>query len=134
MTGWPETRLTDLLGTKHPIIQAPMAGASTPEMAAAAANAGALGSLGVALDAPQRIAEEIRGAKALTNGALNLNFFCHQPPEMDPVKIEGAKAALTPFYAEYDLGTPDDPIATPPFDEDRLDIVLAASPRVVSFH
>ena len=83
-----------------------MAGASTPEMAAAAANAGALGSLGVALDAPERIVEEIRAAKVLTNGALNLNFFCHRPPEMDQAKIECAKSALAPFYAEFDLGTP----------------------------
>ena len=134
MTDWPDTRLTDLLGIAHPIIQAPMAGASTPEMAAAAANAGALGSLGVALDAPNRVAAEIGAAKALTNGALNVNFFCHRPPELNRAKIDAAKAALAPLYAEFDLGDPADPVATPPFDEDRLEVVLAASPRVASFH
>ena len=46
---WKDRRLCDLLDIDHPIIQAPMAGASTPEMAAAAANAGALGSLGAAM-------------------------------------------------------------------------------------
>jgi nitronate monooxygenase len=32
---WPDRRLTDLLGIEHPVIQAPMAGPSTPEVAAA---------------------------------------------------------------------------------------------------
>jgi NAD(P)H-dependent flavin oxidoreductase YrpB (nitropropane dioxygenase family) len=31
---WPDRRLTDLLGIKHPIIQAPMAGSATPELPA----------------------------------------------------------------------------------------------------
>ena len=35
------------LGIELPIIQAPMAGVSTPEMAAAVSNAGGLGSIGV---------------------------------------------------------------------------------------
>jgi nitronate monooxygenase len=32
---WPRPVLVDLIGIKHPIIQAPMAGASTPALAAA---------------------------------------------------------------------------------------------------
>ena len=43
---WPNHRLLDLLGIDHPIIQAPMAGASTPALAAAVSNAGALGGFG----------------------------------------------------------------------------------------
>ncbi len=40
------------LGIRTPIIQAPMAGVSTPALAAAVTNAGGLGSLGVgAMDA-----------------------------------------------------------------------------------
>jgi nitronate monooxygenase len=35
------------LGVRTPIVQAPMAGISTPAMAAAVTNAGALGSIGV---------------------------------------------------------------------------------------
>ncbi len=31
---WPDTRLSELLGIEHPIIAAPMAGASTPALAA----------------------------------------------------------------------------------------------------
>ena len=37
---WPKTELIDLLKIAHPIIQAPMVGASTPELVAAVSNAG----------------------------------------------------------------------------------------------
>ena len=43
---WPRQALIDLLGIEHPIIQAPMAGASTAALAAAVSNAGALGGFG----------------------------------------------------------------------------------------
>jgi nitronate monooxygenase len=39
--------LLDLLGIRLPIIQAPMAGVSSPAMAAAVTEAGALGSIGI---------------------------------------------------------------------------------------
>lgn len=39
--------LTRKLGIRVPVIQAPMAGVSTPEMAAAVSDAGGLGSIGV---------------------------------------------------------------------------------------
>jgi nitronate monooxygenase len=46
---WSSDRLQKLFGIEHPIVQAPMAGASTPAMAVAVANAGGLGSLGCAM-------------------------------------------------------------------------------------
>jgi nitronate monooxygenase len=39
--------LLEILGIDLPIIQAPMAGVSSPAMAAAVSNAGALGSIGL---------------------------------------------------------------------------------------
>ena len=133
--GWPRRDLADLFGVEHPIIQAPMAGASTPEMAAAVANRGGVGSLGVALKSPDGAVEEIRAAQGLTNRALNVNFFCHEPPETDAAKIADATARLAPFYEEYGLGEPVAPHeASLPFNEAMLEVVLAASPRVASFH
>ena len=52
------TRLTDRLGLEHPIILAPMGGATTVELAAAACEAGALGFLASAYLAPETIREE----------------------------------------------------------------------------
>ena len=51
MSRWP-TRLCDLLGIAHPIIQAPMAGFTMAPLAAAVSNAGGLGSLGTATSDP----------------------------------------------------------------------------------
>jgi nitronate monooxygenase len=45
---WNDQRLLDLLDIEHPILQAPMAGATTPELVAAVNGAGGLGSFGAA--------------------------------------------------------------------------------------
>ena len=41
MSTWPDTRILDLLGIEVPIIQAPMAGATTTAMVIAAPQGGA---------------------------------------------------------------------------------------------
>jgi nitronate monooxygenase len=52
MSTIPIAKLLDRLNISRPIIQAPMAGVSSPAMAAAVSEAGGLGSLGVgAMDA-----------------------------------------------------------------------------------
>lgn len=129
-----DRRLIERLGLKHPIFQAPMAGASSPAMAAAAANAGALGAVAPALMTAAATREAWAEARGATNGALSLNFFCHAPPRRDAAREEAAQARLAPWYAELGLGPPAAPAATPPFDEERLEIVLAAAPAAVSFH
>ena len=70
---WPTTELMDLFGIDVPIIQAPMAGSSTPELAAAVSNAGGLGSLGCAMMSPERTGEEV--AKTM----MATNTFCSLP-------------------------------------------------------
>ena len=49
---WPNRRLMDLFKIEHPIVLAPMAGAMDWELAAAAAEGGALGSLPCAMLTP----------------------------------------------------------------------------------
>jgi NAD(P)H-dependent flavin oxidoreductase YrpB (nitropropane dioxygenase family) len=48
---WPDRRLLDLLSVDMPIIQAPMAGITTPAMIRGVARAGGLGSLPLGGDA-----------------------------------------------------------------------------------
>ena len=54
---WKSNKLTELLGIELPIIQAPMAGSTTPELAAAVTNAGGLGSLGCAFMTPDEFTD-----------------------------------------------------------------------------
>lgn len=70
--------LLNLLGVERPIIQAPMAGVSTPELAAAVSNSGGLGSLGVGASNVAQARVMIRATRALTARAFNVNLFCHR--------------------------------------------------------
>ena len=62
-----KTALTDRLGLDLPIVQAPMAGTSTPALAAAVSNAGALGSISIASVDAVEGQRQIQALKALTD-------------------------------------------------------------------
>src|SRR5690242_20752159 len=53
------------LGIEHPLIQAPMAGSTSPALVAAVSNAGALGSLGAGYLEPQAILDQAAQLGAL---------------------------------------------------------------------
>ena len=123
------------LGLEAPIVQAPMASSTTPALVAAVSNAGGLGSHGCASLAPEKLTEEIAAIRSRTTRGFNLNFFTHQAPVPDAAKEAAMAALLEPYHAELGLG--DVPTARDsmvPFDRDRLDILLADPPQVVSFH
>jgi nitronate monooxygenase len=130
-------RLSDLLGITLPIVQAPMAGATTPAMAIGAALAGGLGSLPCAQYTPDQAREAVAAFRAAAPGLpVNLNFFSHQTPAPDPVAALVWRAKLAPYYVEAGL----DPTQTPPnagrapFDEAFCAVVEEIRPEVVSFH
>jgi nitronate monooxygenase len=133
---WLDRRILDLFGIDLPIIQAPMAGAVSSEMAIAVSATGGLGSLPCAF----LTADEIRAAVSLirsqTTQPINLNFFCHQPPVFDAKRDLAWRTRLAPYYAEFGLNA-DPPTAAsllPAFDDARCDLVIELAPTVVSFH
>ena len=135
MTDWTRNRLTERLGIRYPIIQAPMAGASTPEMAAAVTRAGGMGSLGVALQSSDATRADCQAIRTATNGAYNINFFVHQDAVPDPARGEAMRQQLAPYYQEFGLGeVPAAEVSSLPFNEDHLAVVLEEMPPVVSFH
>ena len=133
---WPDRRLLDLLHIEYPIVQAPMAGAMDWELVAAAADAGALGSLPCAMLSPEQVREQVGKIRAHTDKPFNLGFFCHTPPPTDGVAEATWRRRLAPYYKELGL----DPEALTnapnrtPFDPAMCDVVVAARPVVVSFH
>lgn len=134
---WPDSRLTDLLGIEHPIIQAPMAGTSTPALAAAVSNAGGLGSHGCATLSPEKLQEDMTALRRATNAPTNLNFFCHDLKGMSDTAHDALLAELTPDYVQANVAAPDTlpgPASITPFDQTRLDLLLAHPPAVASFH
>jgi nitronate monooxygenase len=132
---WPQTRLTELLGIACPIVQAPMAGFSTPALAAAVSNAGGLGSLGSAMLDPEQLRAGLRDLRAATNRPVNANFFVHARPTEDAARRTRMQARLRPYYDELGITLPEQPPEPPPpFDDARLEVVLDERPGVVSFH
>lgn len=129
--------LKERLGLALPLIQAPMAGVSTPEMAAAACDAGALGSIAVGnTDAAgaRAMIDEVRGRTAR---AFNVNLFVHAPPIRDAARETAWLDALEPVFARFD--------ARPPTrlrtiyrslaeDPDMVAMLRETRPPVVSFH
>jgi nitronate monooxygenase len=128
--------LTRLLGTTHPIIQAPMAGVQGSAMTVAVSNAGGLGSLPCAMLTPDALRAELKLIKAQTNQPYNVNFFCHTLPLHDGAKEAAWRNALAPYYAEHGI----DPAAIAagagrtPFSHDVADVLEVFKPPVVSFH
>lgn len=129
--------LLRLLGIEKPIIQAPMAGVSTPALAAAVSNAGGLGSLGVGAMNAAGARKAIRDTRALTAKPFNINVFCHSPATADERVERQWLNWLAPQFEKYG--------ATPPaslseiytsfvVDAAMLEVFLEEKPAVVSFH
>lgn len=130
---WLANELTAMLGIRYPLIQAPMAGISTPAMAAAVGEQGALGSIGGGMLSPDRLQEQIRTARGLSGEPLNVNLFAPQEPVDPGDSIERMQDALAPWRERLGLGEPSPP--RPPhfgFDE-QLAVVLEELPEVFSF-
>jgi nitronate monooxygenase len=132
MVGWPDRRLLDLVGTKFPIIQAPMAAAGGVELCIAAIEGGALGSLPCALLSRQQVRSQVAEVRSRVSGPLNLNFFCHKMPE--PVDDSAWRALLRPYYDEYGVESGNGGALRLPFDTEMCAAVEELRPEVVSFH
>ncbi|MEH6491838.1 NAD(P)H-dependent flavin oxidoreductase [Halopseudomonas sp.] len=129
-------RLESLLGTRLPIIQAPMAGVQNSALALAVCRAGGLGSLPCAMLSAEALVQELGVLSADAAGPWNLNFFAHQTPSADAQREQHWRSALAPYYAELNLDI--DAIkpgaGRRPFDAATLELIAPFRPPVVSFH
>lgn len=93
-----KTRVTELLGTKYPVIQGGMAWVAEYHLAAAVSNAGGLGLIGAASAPPEIVQQQIREAKKLTDKPFGVNVMLLNPnaPEVAQIVIEeGVKVVTT---------------------------------------
>lgn len=133
---WPDRRILDLIGIELPIIQAPMAGPVLSEMVIAVSEAGGLGSLPCALLTADQMRAELGAIRQRTSRPINVNFFCHRPPQVDPRREAGWRRRLERYYVELGLD-PNAPVPQAtrrPFDDAACDLVAEFHPEVVSFH
>lgn len=126
--------LTTLLGLRHPLIQAPMAGgATTPELVAAVSNAGALGSFAAATLSPAALREGVARVRQLTDRPFNVNLFVLDEPAPSDDEVARAQARLDPLRAELGLPQGGRPARFCEDNRAQLETLIELAPPVVSF-
>jgi nitronate monooxygenase len=119
-----------------PLIQAPMAGGiTTPQLVAAVANHGGVGSFGFAYSTPEKIHADLLAAQSLTSGPINANFFVFSPVRLPSEQIQ--KNAMQALHSLSVGGVQSLSIPAEPFYPslmDQLEPVWKARPAILSFH
>jgi nitronate monooxygenase len=133
---WPDRKILDLFHIRLPIVQAPLAGFGTPELAIGAGQAGALASLPCASLSPDQIRAGVAAIRKAVAGPLNLNFFCHEAIAPNPEREAAWRSRLLPHYRELGLdpNTPSPAGGRKPFDDMQCALVEELRPDVASFH
>ena len=94
--------LLDTLKLTYPIVQAPMAGATTPELAATVSNFGGLGSLGSGMTTPDVLTSQIDTIKSLTDRPFMINLMVLS--EQDSTTFDTAMPAwLSQYYQDNNI-------------------------------
>lgn len=130
--GWPDRRFAELLGSRLPIVAAPMAGAAGVGLAIAAIEGGAVGSLPCAMLTPDEARAQASEVRSACEGPLNLNFFCHDMP--GGADESAWRALLRPYYEELGVGPGGEGPVRRPFDPAMCAAVEDIRPALVSFH
>ena len=87
------TRVTEMLGIEHPIVQGGMQWVGMAEMASAVSNAGGLGVLtGLTQPSPQALSEEIERCRSMTNKPFGVNLTVL--PTINPPDYKGYAQAI----------------------------------------
>jgi nitronate monooxygenase len=128
------TALCDLLGIRHPILLAGMAGGpTTPELVAAVSRAGGLGTFGAAMMTVDALTAAVGRARELTDAPIGVNVLLAKPTPPVAGAPDPAEALAG---ARAELGV--DPAAAPPAmpapgsPEDLVAAALEAGARAVT--
>lgn len=126
---------TEGLGIVYPIIQAPMLGVTSPEMVAAVANEGGLGSLPVGGLAPDVAIKLIRQTKALTDKPFAVNLFTHDIPDVDVQQAERMQAFLIEIAGKEGIELKKEPVDGYKWYtyRDHIQLLLDEGIKIVSF-
>lgn len=115
-----------------PIIQAPMAGVTSPSFVAACCEAGVLGFIGAGYLNGEETQAFIQDVKKLTNKAFGVNLFVQEEPMIDIQVLYEARMALQPIYDE--LGIESIPtVVSKELFEGQIQAIIDENVSVVSF-
>lgn len=133
---WSKNAIIDLLGIEHPIIQAPMSGASTAALAAAVSNAGALGGFGGTDSSPEELREVIRAIRQRTSNPFIINLYLDRTESYHRVAAHevALKAGLALAHGELKAGEVPDPVDLLGKFDDQIAVVIEENVPVLSSH
>jgi nitronate monooxygenase len=130
------TNASKLLQVDYPIIQAPMLGVTTPDMVAAIAHEGGLGSLPVGGLSPEKTLQLIKETKSKSSKSFSVNLFAHEiTASVDTDELNRMQDFLEKVCLEYNLPFERKEIADFKFYsyEDQIDILINENIPIVSF-
>ena len=133
---WPDRRILDLFKIEHPILLGPMASAVDERLAIAVAQGGGLGAIPCAMLTADQLCEQLGKFRAATKAPVNVNFFCHTPPQLNNAREVRWRERLKPYYEELGID-PAAPVPTSnraPFDDAFCAVIEDLRPEIVSFH
>jgi enoyl-[acyl-carrier protein] reductase II len=93
-----KNRITDLLGVKYPIVQAPMGWIARAQLASAVSNAGGLGIIETSSGRLDEVREEVKKMRGLTDKPWGINVaqaFVRDPDIVSFVADQGVKFVTT---------------------------------------
>lgn len=115
-----------------PLIQAPMAGVTTPPFVAASCEAGALGFIAAGYLTKEETQAFIQQVRARTDKPFGVNVFVHEMPEMEAQIIQEAQQALAPFYKELGVTNTAIPALKHPL-KGQIQAILEENVSIISF-
>jgi len=98
-----KTRVSELLGIEYPVLQGAMAWVSFAPLVAAVSNAGGLGIIGGTIFDPDRMKEEIRAVRELTDRPFGVNIISLHPMIKEILQVLIDEKVLV---ATYGTGNP----------------------------
>jgi nitronate monooxygenase len=130
------TPLCERLGIEYPIVQAPMAGATTVDLVAAVCEAGALGGFGHAYTEPEVMRDDAHGVRTRSRRPFGINLFAAPTPDEPPVEEQREAIEAMRGYLEH-LGVPVPERVPPPYAPDRarqIEAIFDIRPAVLTVH
>ncbi|WP_218617833.1 nitronate monooxygenase [Cryptosporangium aurantiacum] len=114
-----------LPGTDLPIVQSPMAGgATTPELVAAVADAGALGFVAAGYLSAEQLRDRITAVRERTRAPFGVNLFVPWPDRADSRAVDAYAERLAPDAERLDVA-----LGKPRWDDDdwaaKVELLLA---------
>jgi nitronate monooxygenase len=136
---WNQTRVTQALQLKLPIIQGPFGGGpSSIKLAAAVSNAGGMGSFGAYSFSPDQIKELVADLRAETKHSFAVNLWIPYQPDSESRVTESqyrdAVGRLQPYYDRVGAVAPTyGSLFRSQSFEQQIEALLEAAPPAFSF-